>query len=961
MRIFLSYGHDKNEPLVLLIKDRLEGLGFEIWIDQAQIKAGNDWRLAITEGVLSSEVFLSFLSKHSSRSPGVCLDEIGIALGLNAAGIQTILVEEETEVCAPSSISHIQWLDMHEWASKQAEGDRPWANWFDQKVETIADTLGNNQGRYFKGEIAELEQHLKPISSDSRILKLINKGLVGRSWVMDEIEAWRKNQNSTSQVFWITGSPGVGKSAIAAHLAHYGRDKVIAVQFCEWDKPEFANAGKVIKSLSFQIAARLPDYRRFLLSLPEIADVDSLNSSELFEYLLVNPLNLLIDGGRDRYIVVIDGIDEASKNGRNELAEILARQQGGLPRWLGVVITSRSEKSVTVPLQSLNAFMLDDNGDRNSEDILAYFRNRLGNRLSSLDNIDQFEARLVHLSAGVFLYAELFCDDVDEGVLSLEDTQNFPRGMGGFYWQYFARIFPNPDKYAENARSALSVLIAAIDPVPVDVLQSLFAWSKEEIKDFSRTAGSLFPTTTESGIKKIRPFHKSLVDWLADEDLAGLYYASQSTGHSLLADAGWAAYQGNTLNTGDYLLDHLPRHISSTANWGRLLELLADSNLNLFAQWIDHGDFESGRDCLRGLLKHLTSTDNSSTLVPTIASQLARIESRTGDLSAAQELLEMSIKSPASSLHPKLEAICLHELASIRRERGNTRAARQGYRQALKIARRVEPPLMNEVSANLLALAASYQTLETGWRRAHFLAQAAVAISFDVGDSAHELEGYRILADIGKDRMEFSTAEQCVESALKIAQTRTLPYAEMSLLTVLGWLQYQRDAINDRTSSDSMITFQRLEKLAVQRKHHRFRADAWTGIGQNASYANDMGTMSSAICMLNSLMSAQSSHHIGIRLLLLRAGVLMSQTEFEQAHALYSKSANSAGDHGLVAREVDSLVGMGMASHLRDDPVSGNRNWAEARTRLNRCCPTRRELVLKSIQRFSTNSINTPL
>ena len=59
---------------------------------------------------------LSFLSKHSTRDLGVCLDEIAIAIGVKGGNIQTILVESETEVKPPASISHIQWLDMH-WAS----------------------------------------------------------------------------------------------------------------------------------------------------------------------------------------------------------------------------------------------------------------------------------------------------------------------------------------------------------------------------------------------------------------------------------------------------------------------------------------------------------------------------------------------------------------------------------------------------------------------------------------------------------------------------------------------------------------------------------------------------------------------------------------------------------------------------------------------------------------------------
>ena len=77
---------------------------------------------------------------------------------------------------------------------------------------------------------------------------------------------------STNVVFSKKRGASVGKSAFAAHLAHeYGRGTVIAVQFCDWKKPDHRDACRIIRTLAFQIATRLPDYRKLLLTLPEIA------------------------------------------------------------------------------------------------------------------------------------------------------------------------------------------------------------------------------------------------------------------------------------------------------------------------------------------------------------------------------------------------------------------------------------------------------------------------------------------------------------------------------------------------------------------------------------------------------------------------------------------------------------------------------------------------------------------
>ncbi len=101
MRIFLSYGHDANEELGRRIKADLEDRGHDVWFDKSEIKFGDDWRRSITDGIKDSHLILSFLSKYSTRDPGVCRDEIIIAIGAKGGNIQTILVESEQDVQPP--------------------------------------------------------------------------------------------------------------------------------------------------------------------------------------------------------------------------------------------------------------------------------------------------------------------------------------------------------------------------------------------------------------------------------------------------------------------------------------------------------------------------------------------------------------------------------------------------------------------------------------------------------------------------------------------------------------------------------------------------------------------------------------------------------------------------------------------------------------------------------------------
>ncbi len=591
LRIFLSYGHDSNEELVLQIYDDLKKRGHDVWFDKSEIKFGDDWRHSITDGILKSNRVLSFLSKHSTRDPGVCRDEIAIAIGVKGGTIQTILVESEQEVQPPVNIGHIQWLDMHDWKERRAAGEVAWKQWYQAKLAEILPVVESEESRRFAGEIETLNGHLKPIKSEARICHLLNKGFYGRQWLFEAVEKWRQDTKLDSRLFWIMGAPGVGKSAFAAQLTHTRGDTVIAAQFCEWDKPDHRNAQRVVRSLAFQLATRLPDYRKLLLTLPEIAELDRKDAAELFDYLLANPLRSVINGDRERYLIVIDALDEAGEAGRNPLVEMLARNAQRLPDWLGLVVTSRPEFDVKTPLQALNPFPLDTKSESNRGDIRDYLRRELASRLQNRPDADHLVEQILEKSEGVFLYVESFCEDIRHGYLSLDHPEEFPQGLGGKFFKDFQRYFPDLEKFRKDVRPALRAILAACEPLPLEILQRLFNWQDEELLDFTRPLASLFPVGTEDAHEVIKPYHKSVADWLADEAKAGPFFVSVLEGHRMLAEFGWQEYERGVQGMSRYFCVHLPFHLELFHDkWLGLMEVLENAEFLLTKLNLAGGD-----------------------------------------------------------------------------------------------------------------------------------------------------------------------------------------------------------------------------------------------------------------------------------------------------------------------------------------------------------------------------------
>ena len=219
----------------------------------------------------------------------------------------------------------------------------------------------------------------------------------------------------------------------------------------------------------------------------------------------------------------------------NPLVEMLARNAQRLPAWLGLVVTSRPESDVAAPM---NPFVLDTATAPNRTDIRDYLRHELTTQLQNRPDADRLVEQILEKSEGVFLYVERYCDDVHRGYLSLDRPDQFPQGLGGIYFQWFQRQFPGLEQFRSVIRPALRAILAAREPLPIEILQRRFKWQGEELRDFTRTLGSLFPVATELSHKVIKPFHKSLADWLTDNAKAVSFFVSLAEGHRMFADAG---------------------------------------------------------------------------------------------------------------------------------------------------------------------------------------------------------------------------------------------------------------------------------------------------------------------------------------------------------------------------------------------------------------------------------------
>lgn len=553
MKLFFSYGHDKNEEIVLRLKHDIEQRNHSVWIDKSKIKSGDDWRRSITSGILDSEFMMSFASAHSVRQPGVCLDELMIAVSVKGAQVQTVLLE--ADVIPPANIGYRQYIDMSSW--KAMIGTDEFENWYTGKLNEIIDIIESPETARYAEEMEFLKEKLHPDLSSAKKDRLQQEYFCGREWLSERVREWLCNKDA-SRILLIDGAPGIGKSAFMAHEFIFNA-AVGSILFCEWDNPSFNNLDAISRCMVFQLASKISDYRSQLVQYLSMAQqieesAGKPESSEgVFRFLLLQQLRSLIDGDRPVVMILIDGIDELDdKNDggrkRNAFAEILQQEIDNFPRWIRFVVTSRCDSRVTVPLQNVETIHMDLSLTENTRDVLQYLRHELDKGVSATD-IDS----IAYKCDGNFLYAKMAVAALNTGKLSVKELLNGNTGDLGFiYRRFFDRTFQSMDEYEEIYYPAIAALAVTEERIPEDTFRRITGWSKRKQVQYLKTLSSFLSSSREC----LGLYHKSLQDWLMSE-AADEYMIDEEDGFSEIAEACLQSYTEDMYAMNIYELKYL--------------------------------------------------------------------------------------------------------------------------------------------------------------------------------------------------------------------------------------------------------------------------------------------------------------------------------------------------------------------------------------------------------------------
>lgn len=523
-RIFISYGRDQYSVLAEKLSVDLKEKGFEVWYDKDRLSSGVDWESYIEDGldwVSKGEkpgkvVFI--LTPHSTRRPdGFCLNEIAMAVYKKIDILPVMLV-----LCEPPlSICRIQWLDMQDCFPLNL-------NNYNNRLTQLLDCI-QYDNKIFSGNSNQLYSVLKPINFSSDYLRHL-QSFTGRQWIIDKFDSWL-NDNDKSKIFWVVGTPGVGKTAISTWLIN-NRSEIVAFHLCNSASKEKKDPCKLVLSVAYQLSTQIVEYKEKLSNFDLSYIINEYDSVvTLFDMLITQPLFSISKPERPM-VILIDALDETTENGINELAIFLDSEFEKTPAWLKLVITSRPDAEVLSPLQKYSPLYIDTASKENSRDIELYIRNVCRMYGIPESHIPEIVNDLNKKGEGNFLYVENICKSIESNNFSLTDLKSLPNGISGIYTRFFTRQFSDVYYYKKNIRPILGTVSAAYEYLSLDLIQFVFDMEEEDVNDLLMMLGSLFI----SNDNKLIPYHSTLTEWLTDNTKSFNFFVSKKSGSKRLAE-----------------------------------------------------------------------------------------------------------------------------------------------------------------------------------------------------------------------------------------------------------------------------------------------------------------------------------------------------------------------------------------------------------------------------------------
>ncbi|KAJ7847238.1 hypothetical protein B0H14DRAFT_3676577 [Mycena olivaceomarginata] len=189
---------------------------------------------------------------------------------------------------------------------------------------------------------------LQPVDMNAA---LRTKCLTGtRVDILNFIHEWLTTPSKSSNILWLYGVAGSGKSTISTTVSEYFRnlERLGAFIFFDRNDQQASHPRAVIRTIAYQLANRNPDIRAAVCqAIRHDQQVATATIDTQFTKLLLEPLKAAQAHISGPIIIVMDALDECGDaESRGALVSLLSKEFHGLPPVFRFLITSRPDSDI---------------------------------------------------------------------------------------------------------------------------------------------------------------------------------------------------------------------------------------------------------------------------------------------------------------------------------------------------------------------------------------------------------------------------------------------------------------------------------------------------------------------------------------------------------------------------------------------------------------------------------------
>ncbi|RME49694.1 MAG: hypothetical protein D6791_00105 [Chloroflexi bacterium] len=522
------------------------------------------------------------------------------------------------------------------------------------------------------------------------------RDFTGRKWVFQAVNDWLAWPGGP-RFFVLTGEPGSGKTAIASRLVQFsqGTDPpanglphlsphfLSAVHFCSARDRRWINPHIFAESLALQLAARYPAYAEALVEKSgtrqirieveqhvqqveggQVAgvvikqlDVGDIPPEDAFIRVVREPLEALFNQGIvEQVIVLVDGLDEALRYGRDVNIVSLLSEAEFLPAGVRFILTSRPEIAVLRPLRRLNpeehSLTTNDGLVRSREDVKQHVLHTLvahptlTDRLSAGLSPEDFATAVRDKSDGNFLYVrhllEMLATQAHE--ITWESLDELPVGLDGIYIEFLERLVAGDEETWETRYApVLGTLAVAQEALTEEQLAGFIEVKKSGVRTALKALRQLLDVdeSLPASQRAYTLYHRSFADFLLDADRAEEYWCEAAEAHQRIASCFLERQAGHWDAWDEYGVRYTATHLAEAAKerdqpeqhelTADLVTLVLDPGFQQTHQR-KVGDLAALQDDLKLALRRVAVDHNPAALPLVVRTALALVQFRRAQL-----------------------------------------------------------------------------------------------------------------------------------------------------------------------------------------------------------------------------------------------------------------------------------------------------------------------------------------